>query len=96
MKASTTRAYTGVSKRAMRQLRETYWKQERWYRTPFDAGRPRLLEPSAISLYVDHNEPMAAPQVSEIKEFQLRLCYIFFVRPIDMSLAVSIFDLYHT
>ena len=56
-------------------------------RTPLDAGRPHLLEPGAIStvfteFYVYQNEPsgMAAPspQVSEIKESQLRLCYIFF------------------
>ena len=48
-------------------------------RTLLDAGRPCLIEPGTIStvlteFYVDHNEPMAAPHVSEIKEFQLRLC----------------------
>ena len=92
--------YTGISKRAMRWLRETYYESKETrevVRTPLDAGRPHLLEPGAIStvfteFYVYQNEPsgMAAPspQVSEIKESQLRLCYIFFVRPIDTSLAV--------
>ena len=91
--------YAGISQHAMRWLWEMYYESKEtgevvW--TPLDAGQPHLLEPGAIStvftkFYVDHNKPMAAPQVSEIKEFQLSgcLCLYFFVWPINMSVAVK-------
>ena len=80
--------YIGISQHAMRWLWETYYESKEtgevvvW--TPLDPGQPHLLEPAsgAIStvftkFYVDHKQPMAAPQVLEIKEFQLRPCLCF-------------------
>ena len=44
--------YTGISQRAMRRLRETYYKTGEVVRTPLDAGRPRLLD--SLDAVVSH------------------------------------------
>ena len=46
------RRYTGISRRAMRRLRETYRETGEVVRTPLDDGRPRLLD--ALDAAVSH------------------------------------------
>ena len=87
--------YIGISQHAMRWLWETYYESKEtgevvW--TPLDAGQPHLLEPASggistvfTKFYVDHKQPMAARN----QRIPTPSVLIFFVWPIDMSVAVT-------